>query len=131
MNVIVECADSKKAGKAWSETSREVGVSGTTCVRVAVQRFSLVAGHGGGSGSGCTIILGLKKETSTAVLSLFSVHEREPPHNNAHARSATPTRVVSPSQLLIVGTRNDNAVYHALGLVGIILSIIGCQSKKA
>ena len=85
-------------GKAWCETSRKVDVRstpggcGTARVRVVVQRFSLVDGQERRSGSGRLFLEPQKNCPTDAASSPMSVHEREPLHNNTHARSATPTR---------------------------------------
>ena len=61
-------------------------------MRVVVQQFSLVDGKERRSGRGHLFLEPQQNCTTAAASSPRSFHERELLHNNAHARSATPTR---------------------------------------
>ena len=119
-----------KAGKAWSEMSRQVyrrrvdaGWVWPTRVRVVVQRFSLVDGQEQQSSCGRLFLEPQNNCTTAAASSPMSIHEREPLHNNAHARVPHPPGVylrqphvtfqTRPSPLLTVRTRNDDEAYNA------------------
>ena len=100
------------------------GGCGTTRVCV-VQRFSLMDKQERRSGSGRLFLEPQKNCATSAASFLMSVQEREPPYNNAHARSATTTWRLPyvyiphvtfqtrPSPLLTVHMCNDNAAYNA------------------